>query len=187
MIFTKKDLENFLIALDGELNSKHEIIIIGGAAAALHYDSKRGTVDIDTYNSIEELKEAYRKTLKRYPALRIPLSASLPAKGPANMKARLERHTSIPLTNLTVLIPEAHDWVLLKTARCEEKDIADIKELKKRISLKAQILLARFKNEVFPFNPGNDEDSKAGYLYMISVIYDEPTAQQHEASLKGLS
>ena len=184
MIYTKKDLESFFIALDSELQSKHTIILIGGAAAALHYKSKIGTIDIGTYNSIEDLKEAYRRTLAKHPELKIPFNAALPAQGPVHMEKRLEEYHEISLKKLTIKIPEAHDWIMLKTARCEEKDIADMKDLAKQYKIDPAILLKLFKEEMLPHNPGNDQNLKANYLYMINVIFGLRLAEEHEKSLQ---
>ncbi|MEZ4753551.1 MAG: DUF6036 family nucleotidyltransferase [Bdellovibrionota bacterium] len=185
MIYTKKDLEKFLIALDKEVESKHKIVVIGGAAATLHYNSKQGTIDIDTYNSIANLKTAYERTIKKFPDLKIPLSAAVPAQGPVNLNDRLEKYSNSLIKNLEILIPEAHDWVLLKTSRCEEKDLADIKELSEVRNIDPSILQERFANEMLPQNPGNDELLISAYLYMISVVFGEQIATQHQKSLKS--
>ena len=180
MIYTKQNIEEFLIALDSELDSKQEIIVIGGAAATLHYNSKEDTIDIDTYNSIESLKEAYRKVVEKLPNLKIPLSAAAPVFGPVNITERLEESSEVPLENLKIFVPEVHDWILLKTARSDEKDITDIKDVASLKEIDHLILKERFKTEMLPYNPGNDELLVSAYLYMISILFSEAVAKEHQ-------
>ena len=184
MIYTKQELEEFLIALDSELRTQHRIIIIGGAAATLHYQSKSGTVDIDTYNSIEALRDAYHRTKRRHPSLQIPFNAAGPAQGPIEMESRLEAYDTLPLEHLQIMVPEVHDWVLLKAVRCDEKDIADIVNLSKYRSLNEATLKRIFAEEMLPYNPASDEKLIDGYLYVISVLFGEEVADKHHASLQ---
>ena len=52
--YLKEELEQFLRAVDAALERRVEVILIGGAAAALHYGATRPTRDIDTWNTIHE-------------------------------------------------------------------------------------------------------------------------------------
>lgn len=186
VIFTADELKQFLIALDRELTKPCSIVLIGGAVATLHFQTKTGTLDIDTFQRVEELAIACEAVRAKNPKLQIPFDAAGPAQGPSRMAERYEEYKELPLKNLRILVPEKHDWILLKTARCDEKDITDIRALTKKYSINPDILKRRFIDEMLPQNPGSDEDLIYRYLYMISVIFDEAVAVEHESAVKQL-
>jgi len=60
--YPKEQLERFLEAVDAALDEPMELIVIGGAAAALHYGLRLPTRDIDTWNAINaSLAQAVKK------------------------------------------------------------------------------------------------------------------------------
>ncbi len=63
--FSKEEILTFLAAVDDELSEKVKVILIGGAAAILAFGNKRGSIDIDTYNKIDQLEKAIKKATKK--------------------------------------------------------------------------------------------------------------------------
>lgn len=56
--FDNNELETFLRAVDSQLSGLAEIVVIGGAAAAMAYQSDFGTHDIDTATNVSQIEEA---------------------------------------------------------------------------------------------------------------------------------
>lgn len=57
--YTQKEFHALLEAIDRNLEAEAEAIIIGGAAAVLCYKSTTWTSDIDTFNNVNSIREAY--------------------------------------------------------------------------------------------------------------------------------
>jgi hypothetical protein len=61
-VFTPDELRRFLEAVDGALRGQAEVVVIGGAAAALEYGVATGTRDIDTWTRLQnELLDAVER------------------------------------------------------------------------------------------------------------------------------
>ena len=132
--YLKEDLEQFLWAVDAALERAVEVILIGGAAAALHYEATRPTRDIDTWSTIhDDLREAVNRA-RSTTGLAVPFQKSGVADAPSDFESRLERVLS-DLTRLTVLVPERHDLVLMKAVRAYEHDLEVIAEIHRRFPL----------------------------------------------------
>jgi hypothetical protein len=52
-VYTPDELRRFLEAVDGALHAPAEVVVIGGAAAALEYGVATGTRDIDTWTRVQ--------------------------------------------------------------------------------------------------------------------------------------
>jgi len=50
--YPRTELTRFLLAVDSELSVAVEVVIIGGAAAALRYGASRPTLDVDTFSRV---------------------------------------------------------------------------------------------------------------------------------------
>jgi hypothetical protein len=56
--FGGAEIVTFLRAVDRHAERPFRLVIIGGAAASLHYGAAGGTMDIDTANDVTELEKA---------------------------------------------------------------------------------------------------------------------------------
>lgn len=178
MPFNKKKIDQFLIALDAKLTKRYKLVLIGGAAATLYYGSKKGTRDLDSWNSIKEIKKEYLAVIKENAALKIPLSHTTIAIGPRDSENRYLKYEGLPLKLLTVVVPEVHDWVLLKVARGDEKDIDDILAMARGHAIDPDILFRRVVNEVLRDKhgtgyPGNARNFVENYLNIIDQLFGE--------------
>lgn len=64
--FQPSEIQEFLEAADSYLKSSFDLVIIGGAAAALAYKASKTTTDIDTANRLpEELQHAFDAATKK--------------------------------------------------------------------------------------------------------------------------
>jgi hypothetical protein len=166
--YTRDQLERFLTALDANLATPCEIIVIGGTAAALHYGARRPTTDIDTWNVVsDDLARAIRLATQET-GLNVPLTKSGIADGPEDFESRLER--VLPhLRQLSVLVPEPHDLVLMKALRAYEHDLEVIEEIHQHSPLDLETLVHRFESEMSPIgNPARIRDS---FLLVIERLF----------------
>jgi len=145
--FTKKDIERLLIALDKYLEEPAEMILIGGTAALLAYQTSGRTQDIDTFNKTNHLKKAHKKAIAET-GINIPLSRSSVADGPYDFESRLIIYKDLQLKSLIIKIPDVVDLILMKIIRGVEHDLETIRELIQKNHVSSKILIERFKNEM---------------------------------------
>ncbi len=83
---------------------------------------------------------------------------------------------------LTVLIPEAHDLALLKTARATSHDLDAIEALSRTTHLKLETLIERYresKTQVI----GPAQRFRNNFLALVERLYGENTAVALEKTL----
>ncbi len=90
-VYTPQELRRFLAAMDRALDHPAEVVVIGGAAAALEYGVATGTRDIDTWTRVHEGLAVAAKRARRTTGLGVPFSRSGVADGPHDFESRLER------------------------------------------------------------------------------------------------
>lgn len=144
--FESDELKRFLRSVDDQLTQPAELLLIGGAAAALAYGVSRSTTDIDTMHDTSHLEAAFR-TAREITGLDIPVQTVGIADGPCNLEDRIEP-VSLGLRNLRITVPEKHDLVLMKTIRGQENDRDAISQIEKRKGLDKTILIDRFEREM---------------------------------------
>jgi hypothetical protein len=119
------------------------VILIGGAAAALHYGAKRPTRDTDTWNAVHDVLARAASRARSSTGLELPLQHTGVADAPSEFEARLER-ILVDLKQLTVFVPERHDLVLMKAVRAYEHDLEVIGEIHGRFPLDLETLVTRW-------------------------------------------
>jgi hypothetical protein len=146
-VYTPDELRRFLKAVDGALHGREEVVVIGGAAAALEYGVATGTRDIDTWTRLQnELLVAIDRA-RQETGLAVPFAKSGVADGPEDFESRLER--ALPhLKRLAVMVPEKHDLVLMKVLRGDEHDLQAIEAIHQRSPLDLGVLLDRYQGEM---------------------------------------
>jgi hypothetical protein len=145
--YPREQLERFLRAVDAALKEPIGTVVIGGAAAILHYGVPRATRDIDTFTALSnELQDAFN-VARRVTGIDIPVQQSGVADAPYEYESRLER--AYPqFERLMLWIPERHDFALIKVLRGDERDINDLADLHIRSPLNCDILVDRYDNEM---------------------------------------
>ena len=146
-VYTPDELRRFLEGVDGALHGKAEVVVIGGAAAAIEYGVATGTRDIDTWTTVQKDLAIAVERARQVTGLAVPFAQSGVADGPADFESRLER--ALPhLGRLTVMVPEKHDLVLMKALRGDEHDLQAIEAIHQRAPLDLGILLDRYQGEM---------------------------------------
>ena len=145
--YTPAELRRFLNAVDRALEAPSEVVIIGGAAAAIAYGVASGTRDIDTWTRVRSELAAAADRARAATGLAIPLAQSGVADAPHDFESRLER--ILPrLKRLRASVPERHDLVLMKVLRCDEHDLQAIEEIHRRSPLDPSVLVTRYQQEM---------------------------------------
>jgi hypothetical protein len=145
--YTGKEIEQFLTKMDSHLQTPIEIILIGGTAAILAYHISDATQDIDTWNNVEGLKEAYEKA-KKDTGFDIPLSRTTVADPPYHFEDRLTQYNPKVFQKLIVKVPEVMDLILMKAMRGYAHDMQAIEEMVKHSGVKYTELADRFVKEM---------------------------------------
>jgi hypothetical protein len=145
--YTPAELRRFLTAVDSTLERPADVVIIGGAAAAIAYGVTSGTRDIDTWTRVRTELRAAAERAGEATGLAIPLAQSGVADGPHEFESRLER--VLPrLKRLRASVPERHDLVLMKVLRCDEHDLQAIEAIHRHSPLDASLLVNRYEDEM---------------------------------------
>jgi hypothetical protein len=146
-VYTPDELRRFLEGVDAALRGEAEVVIIGGAAAAIEYGVASGTRDIDTWTRVQKDLEVAVERARQATGLAVPFAQSRVADGPTELESRLER--ALPhLKRLAVRVPEKHDLVLMKVVRGDEHDLQAIEAIHHRSPLDLETLLARYQGEM---------------------------------------
>lgn len=181
--YLKTDLERFLRAVDAALERPADVILIGGAAAALQYGATRPTRDIDTWNAIHEGLSLAASSARLSTGLEVPLQQSGVADAPSEFETRLDRVLA-DLQQLLVFVPERHDLVLMKAVRAYEHDLEVIDEIHARFPLDLEILVARWETEMSPV--GDPLRVRGNFLAVVERVF--PASVDAVAKrLEGLS
>lgn len=184
-VFNKKIIDQILVETDKNLTHSTDLVLIGGTALVLKYNSPRSTIDVDAYTKIsKELKEAWGKAEKKI-GVQIPLARSTIVEGPYNMEDRFVVYKDLGLKNLNILIPDHVDIVLMKVQRLLGKDRDDISHLIKQERIPHIVLLKRFTKEM-DHVVGHKSTIISYYLLSIEENYGKVIADEHEQAIKKL-
>lgn len=183
MSYTRDELLKFFHAVDEELVSPSELILIGGASLTLAYNFTNTTVDIDTieFITMEVTKAIEVARLKT--KIDIKVSTTKVFAEISGMRGRFTIFEENNYKHLKIYIPEKHDLALLKCWRYQPRDVRDIINLHVSDPLDSNLLLDRFIRELLPFDPGDEQSTIDKYLAMIEELFGEEMAKQHEGKL----
>jgi hypothetical protein len=149
--FDRAQLVAFIRALDRHLRKKVRVVVIGGAAASVGYDSGARTADIDIFTILAGPADSLARAaeLARVETgLGVGVGAATVADLPYNYEARLRPIRGLDLKKLTILIPDKYDLALSKVMRGYEHDIVAVKGMHERHRLSQKTLVARFEAEL---------------------------------------
>jgi len=148
IVYSKQEMLRFLSAVDVNLVEPTELILIGGAAAAIAYDVTRATRDIDTWSALEgDILKAV-EVARAQSCLDIPVEHAAVADAPWRFEDRLLRLDISGWSRLRVLVPERHDLVLMKCVRGYEHDLEIAASIEQTQGLDLDTLLTRFLDEM---------------------------------------
>jgi hypothetical protein len=138
------EIEDALHALDSVCTGPRKLVLIGGAAVALHTHIPSGTQDIDHFPpSVDDLIARCTAANLALP----PFSAPGVLDYPWHAEDRLQR--VLPeLEQLEVWLLEPHDLVLSKVIRWHDGDEEDVLELHQAKRLSQGTLIERYITEM---------------------------------------
>lgn len=171
--FSGTELSRFLAAVDEVLEERVEVVVIGGAAAAIQYGVAVATTDIDTWSVVPPQLEAAVERAREACGLAVPFGKSGVADGPYELEDRLQR--ALPgLRRLVVLVPERHDLALMKIIRGYEHDLEAIERMQPPLDL--DVLLPRFEEEMTS-TVTDLRTLKANFLVLVERLFPERVAE----------
>lgn len=182
--YSTEDLARFLQRIDDELRQPSRIVLIGGGAVGLAYHGKHATMDLDLWEAGREFWEAVKRVAER-DGPTVPVHKAGIAEAPYEFESRLRR-LEFNLKRLEVLVPEAHDLVLMKTARAESHDLDAIEDIHREVGLSLEILVERF-HETKEQVTGRHESFVIKFQSMVARLFGEDIAEAIEAQLTDAS
>lgn len=189
--FRSNEIETFLRAVDRHLTDSIEIRIIGGAAAVLSFGLQSATMDIDlksitapdfdTTTSTTRFEGACEAARKET-GLDIPVASVGIWDAPYAFESRFTPAPLRGLKKLSILVPEKHDWALMKIVRLDAKDIAHIKEAHGLAGFDRQLFLQRFITEMTHVSPSK----RLGryFLTMMEELFGAEVAGRMEMEIR---
>lgn len=172
----RADIERFLTALDAAIDEPTAVLVIGGAAAIIHYGAESPTHDIDTFQRLSPALERAAATAAERTGLDIPVSFAAVADAPHDFEDRLEPVTELGLKKLAIYVPERHDLALMKTVRGYEHDIAVIAELHGKQPFDLGVLKTRFRDEMSHVIK-DPRSLRINFVLVVERLYGAETAR----------
>lgn len=180
--FTPDELRLFLEAVDRHLGARVRVIIIGGSAAALAYDVRSGTTDVDTFETdLHALSDALARA-RVETGLHIPFVPAGVADMPWEYQTRLVRELA-HLERLDVRVPERHDLALSKALRCHEGDLQVIEDMHAVEPFQLDTLVTRFEAEL-GHAVGAPERRRLNFLACVERLFGEIVADDVDRRLR---
>lgn len=184
-------LERFVVAIDEVLTENLRLLFIGGSAAALAYNLKTHTKDIDIFGDSEQFHVDYHylKTLEKSAGEKagflIPIDTVGVADAPYNYEDRVYlAPLSERLKRLSVYVPERHDFFLMKIMRGNEHDVQHLREIHNGGNpFEPQLLCDRFIKEMDHVALGTRELID-NFLNAVFEVFEEEEASQVENNIK---
>ena len=155
MKFTKENINKYLSELSDELESKSikgEILIVGGAAMILSFNSRPSTKDIDAiFKPKKEFREAVLKVGEREDLSSDWINDAV--KG-FFFSDKFKQNLTLEFENLSVYVPEpsyllAMKVISMRTER-EHSDLADIEILLKELDIRSSEEVFKLVKEYYP-------------------------------------
>lgn len=174
--FSTREFEDFLRRVDAELDRPCTIVLIGGGAVGLKYKGTHVTADLDLWTVSEASFWDAVERANAPPAERVPVQRASIAEPPWSFEERLLPLELPGFTKLTVLVPEAHDLVLLKVARAEAHDLDAIEDIHRASPLDLETLVERYL-ETRPQVMGSLESHRLNFLAAIARLFGEADAE----------
>lgn len=180
--YTAEEIRLFLMAMDNFCTTSYEVILIGGSAAALAYKVIDATQDIDSWNNVNKVTEAYEKA-KKTTGLNIPFGQASVSDAPYSFEERLIDYEPETFKKLKVKIPEVIDLILMKTTRGYEHDLNAIEQMVVSQNVKLEPLTERFMTEMNSVVIIGRNSLNLNFLAMIERCYGENAAAWAQAKI----
>ena len=126
--YTREELVKFVRSMDRVIEEPTEILVIGGAAAALKDGATASTKDIDTWHAVPRAVARAAAEARAETGLPVPIEKAGVSDGPYHYEDRIQT-VSMRLKKLRILVPERHDLALMKVVRGDRHDEDMIAEI----------------------------------------------------------
>jgi len=177
--FLPEELAQFLQKIDEFLTRDCNLIVIGGAAAALAYGATKATTDIDLATALPEHLKTAIGLAREATGIEVPVSHVGVFEPPYDYEDRLAALQNLPCKRLHLFVPEQHDLALMKMVRGYENDIQAIEEIHLGYPLDLNILTERFMEEMSQVN-GDARYIRQNFLMMIEKLFGPEEVEKAE-------
>lgn len=177
--FLRADLEHVLRQIDARLAAPCSVIVIGGTVSSLSWRPQHATTDLDVWSADSAFWDACR-ALAASNALSVPVQAVSIAEPPQEFEGRVEPVSIPDLRYLHVLVPERHDWAMMKVARGVESDFQAIEALHASSPLQLETLSSRYRETLVM---GPRRRFRLKFLDLVSRLFGDDVAGDVDASL----
>ncbi len=135
-------------AVGRHLTRPTTVVVIGGAAAAIEYQSNTKTADIALLAGMSKDVQHASHSARKETGLAIAIGAVTVADLPLNYEDRLRPARGLRIERLRVVFPDKYDLTLSKTVRGYQHDLDAIQGIHRRHTLSQQTLVGRFVTEM---------------------------------------
>jgi hypothetical protein len=175
------ELQHFLRLVDAELTQPCTVVVVGGAALSLGYCPGHTVPDIELWTTTDNvIWTAAERASEKIPRP-IRVRQALAGEPRYSFEDRVWPARVEGLRLLKVLVPEAHDQMVLKAARAEPLD--SIAELHRDHPLSLDTLLERY-HEMKRQVSGPRSRFKASFLAVVVKLFGKASAAELEKRLK---
>lgn len=179
--FTREELVEFVRALDRNLSAGASVLVVGGAAASLAYDSGTRTADIDVSmlkGSDVDFSRAGARAQEET-GLDVSLGSAALAHLPDNYEDRVkDLRGPLNLKNLSIIVPDKYDLVISKAARGYEHDVAAIEGIHERHPLSERTLIKRFESEFMNTAATGTRSLQINMAQVIDSLYGAKASRE---------
>ena len=114
--------------MDSVIEEPTEILVIGGAAAALKFGATASTKDIDSWHAVPRAVAKAAADARTETGLPVPIEKAGVSDGPYDYEDRIQT-VSMRLKKIRILVPERHDLALMKAPARPRQDVAGAAQL----------------------------------------------------------
>ena len=181
-MFTPSEIRAFLVALDKNVSEPVTVELIGSAAAMLAFGMDKDSKDVDlTKISTDSFAQAWTKT-QQETGLEIPAEIVGIYDAPYYYESRREILETPELRRIHILVPERHDWALMKVMRLSDKDMEHVVDVAHRYGFDADIFLERFQKEMTHVM-GDKGNLKWMFLSLMGTLFGPEVRARMRASI----
>lgn len=174
-LFSPDEIRTFLRALDKNVSAPVTIELIGSGAGMLAFGLTKDSKDIDlTKISSKDFGQSWAKT-QAETGLEIPAEIVGIFDAPYDYESRRSALQNTGLKNIQILVPERHDWALMKMMRLSEKDVEHVVDVANRLGFDPDLFLSLFKDEM-THAIGDKGNLKFAFLSLMETLFG-PTIQ----------
>ena len=182
--FYTNELQHFLCLVDAELSKSCTLVLIGGAAVSLGYCPDHAIAEIELWSSSDSvIWTAAERASEKIPRP-IRLRQALVGQPRLSFEDRLWPVRIDGLRFLTLLVPEAHDQVLLSAVRADPS--VPLVDLHRNHPLSLGTLLERY-NEMKGQVSVPRARFKASFLGVVVKLFGKAKADELENAPEGVS